>query len=116
MGGPILLEVPISIGASTMSGGGFLIGCLGGGGSLIGGSFVSGTVGGTGVKFGTGVAGGGVGYALTGGGPIGGSTIIGGPVFVGGASLPASVEGGFGGGPAGSPPCTDGDANVATGV
>ena len=104
MGGPILLEVPVSIGASTMSGGGFLIvGCLGGGGSLIGGSFLGGSKpgGGCGVNVGTGVAGGGDGYDLTGGGPCGCSnTKI--PVDDGGgASLPASVEGCFGGGPAG---------------
>ena len=116
MDGPILLEVPTSIGVSTISGGGFLIvGCLGGGGSLIGGSFLGGSNpgGGLGVNVGTGVAGGGVGYGLTGGDPFGGSiTKI--PVVDGGASLPASVEGCFGGGPAGRPPCIDGDASDVT--
>ena len=60
------------------------------------------------------VAGGGDGYDLTGGDPIGCSTPKLPVVNGGGASLPASVEGCFGGGPAGRPPCIDGDASDVT--
>ena len=107
-GGDLVMLVPTSIGL-----GGFLIG-----GWLVGGSFIGGSKpgGGLGVNVGTGVAGGGNGdgYDLTGGGPCGRSTPKLPIVNGGGASLPASVVVCFGGGPAGKPPCIDGDASDVT--
>ena len=107
-GGDLVVLIPASIGLGAF----LIVGGLGGG-SFVGGSKPGG---GAGSPAGTGVAGGGTGpgYDLTGGGPCGCSTPKLPIVNGGGASLPASVVVCFGGGPAGKPPCIDGDASDVT--